>query len=145
MSTSTPGANIISIQGAPAATLTGDDLSLTFNDGALAISSTSPQGTPVLHTVSISDGPTAVLSTGTNILFGGSGTNVLDLTGLYETYTTKLNADGSDTIADTRTGTPDGTDIVHNFQDFQFAEQPGRKIYPPRCERCGGRGRIPTG
>jgi hypothetical protein len=86
-----------------------------------------------------------VLSTGTNILFGGSGTNVLDLTGLYETYTTKLNADGSDTIADTRTGTPDGTDIVHNFQDFQFAEQPGRKIYPPRCERCGGRGRIPTG
>jgi serralysin len=118
----TPGANIVSIQGAPAATLTGDDLSLTFNDGALAISSTSPQGVPVLHTVSISDGPTAVLSTGTNILFGGSGTNVLDLTGLYENYTTKLNADGSDTIADTRTGTPDGTDIVHNFQDFQFAD-----------------------
>ena len=56
----TPGANIISIQGAPAATLTGDDLSLTFNDGALAVSSASPQGVPVLHTVSISDGATAV-------------------------------------------------------------------------------------
>jgi serralysin len=72
--------------------------------------------------VSISEGTTAVLSTGTNILFGGSGTNVLKLTGLYENYTIKLNADGSDTIADKRTGTPDGTDIVHNFQTFQFAD-----------------------
>ena len=29
----TPGTNIVSIQGAPAASLNGDDLSLTFNDG----------------------------------------------------------------------------------------------------------------
>src|SRR6202022_3808899 len=118
----TPGANVVSIHGAPAATLTGDDLSLAFNDGPLAISSTSPQGVPVLHTMSISEGPAAVLSTGTNILFGGSGTNVLKLTGLYENYTITLNADGSDTIADQRAGTPDGTDIVHNFQNFQFAD-----------------------
>jgi hypothetical protein len=118
----TPGANIISVQGAPAATLTGADLSLAFNDGALAVSATSPQGAPVLHTVSIFDGATAVLSTGTNILFGGSGTNVLDLTGLYENYTTTLNGDGSDTIVDTRTGTPDGTDIAHNFQNFHFTD-----------------------
>src|SRR5712664_1141778 len=50
----TPGANVVSIHGAPAATLTGDNLSLVFNDGPLAFSSTSPQGVPVLHTVSIS-------------------------------------------------------------------------------------------
>src|SRR6202022_3970885 len=118
----TPGANVVSIHGAPAATLTGDDLSLAFNDGPLAFSSTSPQGVPVLHTMSISEGPAAVLSTGTNILFGGSGTNVLKLTGLYENYTITLNADGSDTIEDTRPGTPDGTDIVHNFQSFQFSD-----------------------
>jgi Ca2+-binding RTX toxin-like protein len=118
----TPGANVVSIHGAPAATLTGDNLSLVFNDGPLAFSSTSPQGVPVLHTVSISEGTTAVLSTGTNILFGGSGTNVLKLTGLYENYRITLNADGSDTIVDRRTGTPDGTDIVHNFQSFQFAD-----------------------
>jgi hypothetical protein len=118
----TPGANVVSIHGAPAATLTGDNLSLVFNDGPLAFSSTSPQGVPVLHTVSISEGTTAVLSTGTNILFGGSGTNVLNLTGLYENYRITLNADGSDTIVDRRAGTPDGTDIVHNFQSFQFAD-----------------------
>ena len=69
----TPGANIISIQGAPAATLNGDDLSLTFNDGALAVSSTSPQGVPVLHNVTISDGATAVASSGNDIIFGGIG------------------------------------------------------------------------
>ncbi|HSV25968.1 MAG TPA: hypothetical protein VLJ17_23445 [Xanthobacteraceae bacterium] len=118
----TPGANIVSVQGAPAASLTGTDLSLTFDDGALAISPTSPQGVPVLHNVTISEGPAAVLSTGTNSLFGGSGTNVLTLTGLYENYTTQLNPDGSETITDTRAGRPDGTDIAHNFQDFQFAD-----------------------
>jgi hypothetical protein len=118
----TPGANIISIQGAPAATLTGDDLALTFNDGPLAVSSTSPQGVPVLHTVSVSEGTNAVLSTGTNILFGGSGTNVLHLTGLLGQYKFTVNADGSDTIQDLRAGTPDGTDIIHNFQSLQFAD-----------------------
>src|SRR6202158_168840 len=118
----TPGTNIVSIQGAPAATLTGDNLSLAFNDGPLAVSPTSPQGAPVLHTVSISEGTNAVLSTGTNILFGGSGTNVLKLPGLFQNYTITLNADGSDTIVDRRAGTPDGTDIVHNFQTFQFAD-----------------------
>ena len=34
----TPGANVVSIQGAPLATLIGADLSLAFNDGLLAIS-----------------------------------------------------------------------------------------------------------
>src|SRR6202022_4270307 len=131
----TPGTNIVSIQGAPAATLTGANLSLVFNDGPLAFSSTSPQGVPVLHTVSISEGANAVLSTGTNILFGGSGTNVLKLTGLYGDYTITLNADGSNTIADTRPGTPDGTDIVHNFQSFQFAD--GLVLTPAQLTGAG--------
>ena len=64
----TPGTNVISVlasaagtgAGPVSATLVGDDLSLVFNDGPLAISSTSPQGVPVLHTVAITEGPTAV-------------------------------------------------------------------------------------
>ncbi|MGJ4949680.1 hypothetical protein [Bradyrhizobium sp. HKCCYLS20291] len=119
----TPGLNIVSVQGAPAASLNGTDLSLAFNDGQLAISSSSPQGTPVLHNVAIVEGTTAVLSSGTNILFGGSGTNTLNLTGLFENYTIKLNADSSNTLIDTRAGTPDGTDISYNFQDFRFLDQ----------------------
>ena len=66
----TPGAgnNVISIQtsavgtgaGVPTATLNGDDLQLTFNDGPLAFNTTSPEGIPVLHNVTITEGPTAV-------------------------------------------------------------------------------------
>jgi Ca2+-binding RTX toxin-like protein len=74
----TPGANIVSIQGAPAATLTGTALALTFNDGALAISASLPQGAPVLHTVTVSDQTTAVTTSGADIIFGGTGNDTLD-------------------------------------------------------------------
>ncbi len=53
-------ANVISVQGASVATLVGDDLQLTFNDGPLAISPTSPQGVAVLHTVTITEGAAPV-------------------------------------------------------------------------------------
>ena len=136
----TPGTNIISIQGAPAASLNGDDLSLTFNDGALAISSTSPQGVPVLHNVTISDGTAAVASSGADIIFGGSGndvitagggndiinggggTNTAVYSGLVNNYVYTMNADGSVTVADQRAGSPDGTDTDINIQDYQFGD-----------------------
>jgi hypothetical protein len=119
----TPGTNIVSVQGAPAATLVGDDLSLTFNDGALAISATSPQGVPVQHNVTVTDAVSAVLSTGTNFLFGTAGAaNNLTLTGLYENYTLTPNGTTGETIADQRIGTPNGTDIVSNIQNFTFSD-----------------------
>ena len=46
--------------GPVSATLVGDDLSSVFDDGPLAISSTSPQGVPILHDVTITEGATAV-------------------------------------------------------------------------------------
>lgn len=74
----TPDANVVSIQGAPAATLIGTELSLLFNDGALAISSTSPQGVPVQHNVAISDGANAVTSSGADIVFGGTANDIIN-------------------------------------------------------------------
>jgi hypothetical protein len=70
------GTNIISVTttatgtgaGTPTATLTGDDLQLTFNDGPLAFNTTSPEGIPVLHNVTINEGPTAVA--GATFVFG---------------------------------------------------------------------------
>jgi Ca2+-binding RTX toxin-like protein len=136
----TPGANVVSIQGAPAAVLIGADLSLAFNDGALAISSSSPQGVPVQHNVTISDGATAVASSGADIIFGGSandiinggggndilsgggGTNTAVYSGIVSNYSFTLNADGSVTVADLRTGSPDGTDTDINIQDYQFGD-----------------------
>jgi len=83
----TPGANVVSIQGAPAATLTGAELSLAFNDGPLAVSPTSPQGVPVQHNVTISDGPSAVASSGADIIFGGSANDTLNGGGGNDTLT----------------------------------------------------------
>ncbi len=136
----TPGTNIVSVQGAPAASLTGDDLKLTFNDGPLAISPTSPQGVPVLHNVTISDGATAVASSGADFFFGGSandtfnggggndtlngggGTNTAVYSGIVSNYRFTPNADGSITVADLRAGSPDGTDTDINIQDYQFGD-----------------------
>ena len=136
----TPGANVVSIQGAPAATLNGTDLSLTFNDGALAISSASPQGVPLQHNVAISDGATAVASSGNDIIFGGTandtftggaGNDILNggggttnravYSGATNNYSFTLNANGSVTVADLRTGSPDGTDTDISIQNYQFA------------------------
>ncbi|RBP07126.1 hypothetical protein DFR50_12956 [Roseiarcus fermentans] len=68
LKTPTTGAGVISIQStntgtgaaAPTAVLNGDELTLTFNDGAEAISSASPQGVPAQHTVTITESATAV-------------------------------------------------------------------------------------
>jgi Ca2+-binding RTX toxin-like protein len=136
----TPGANVVSIQGAPVATLTGADLSLAFNDGALAISSNSPQGVPIQHNVTISDGASAVASSAADIIFGGSandtinggggndrlygggGTNTAVYSGIVSNYSFTLNTDGSVTVADQRAGSPDGTDTDITIQNYRFGD-----------------------
>ncbi|MBV8400177.1 MAG: hypothetical protein JOZ17_15770 [Acetobacteraceae bacterium] len=73
----TPGTNVVSIvptatgtgAGPVSATLTGDDLKLVFSDGPLAISSTSPEGVPVQHTIAITESPTPATTSGA-IIFG---------------------------------------------------------------------------
>ncbi|MBR0842131.1 VCBS domain-containing protein [Bradyrhizobium liaoningense] len=134
----TPGANVVSIQGAPNATLSGDDLSLTFNDGALAINPNGPQGLAVQHNVAISDGAVAVTSAGADVVFGGSaddvitgggGNDLLDGGGATNTavysgttsdYSFVQNPNGSLTVTDLRSGSPDGTDIDSNIQFYRF-------------------------
>ena len=143
----TPGANVVSIQGAPAATLTGAALSLFFNDGPLAVSSASPQGVQVAHDVTISDGASAVTSSGADIVFGGSaddivnggdgndilsggggsdtldggtGTDTAVYSGTTINYSFTFNPDGSVTVVDLRAGSPDGSDIDINIEDYRF-------------------------
>jgi Ca2+-binding RTX toxin-like protein len=145
----TPGANVVSIQGAPAASLVGNDLSLTFNDGLLAISANSPQGLLVQHDVVISNGAVAVTTAGDDFVFGGSGndlvnglagndllrggggndtlnggagTNTVVYSGKTSDYSFTSNADGSVTIADVRNGSPDGTDTDIGIQSYRFGD-----------------------
>ena len=138
----TPGANIISIQGAPAATLTGTDLSLAFNDGALAVSSSSPEGVPVQHSVTITDGAAAFATSGNDIIFagtgnetisalagndivkvgvgndtidGGAGSDSVILPGLHTAYTlTALSSTSVQVVG------PGGTDTLTNVEKLVF-------------------------
>ena len=142
-------ANVISIQGGQAAALFGSDLALMFNDGALAVSSSSPQGVPVQHNVTISNGLNAVASSGNDIILGGSandtisalagndilsggggndildggtGTNTAVYSSIPSDYGFTLNSDGSVLVADLRDGSPDGTDTDINIQNYQFGD-----------------------
>ncbi|WP_298981845.1 cadherin domain-containing protein [uncultured Roseibium sp.] len=68
---------------------------------------------------------------GNDILEGGSGNDYLDgggdndiavFSGSFADYTISKNDDGSYTVADNRSGSPDGTDTVHNVETFRFAD-----------------------
>ena len=136
----TPGANVVSVQGAPAVNLTGNDLTLTYADGPLAISPTSPQGVPVQHTAMISEGVNAVTTGGTDFVYGGSasdtfnggggndflngggGVNTAVYSGTVANYSFALAANGSITVTDLRAGSPDGTDTDVNIQSYQFGD-----------------------
>jgi hypothetical protein len=116
----TPGTNIISVQAsvlgtlgagatAPTATLVGDDLKLVFNDGALAISSTSPQGVSVHHDVTITEGPTAVA--GATFVFFAPPT----IAGTHATPTASdaaVNPFSGVTVGDLNTGATDALMIT---------------------------------
>jgi Ca2+-binding RTX toxin-like protein len=139
----TPGAQIVSVQGAPGGSLSGallDQLTLAFSDGALAVSALSPTGVAVQHDVTITEGAAAVSTTGADLIFGGSANDVLNggggddylnggggvntaaYTGLISDYQATTNADGGLTLHDLRAGSPDGTDIDVNIQNFQFGD-----------------------
>ncbi|MEP7350093.1 MAG: cadherin domain-containing protein [Sphingorhabdus sp.] len=88
---------------------------------------------------------------GNDILVGGAGNDTID-GGIAETdtavysgnasdYTIVLNADGSFTISDVRSGSPDGIDTVNNVEFFQFADgtvPAGIVNYPPVITSNGG-------
>ena len=59
---------------------------------------------------------------GNDYIDGGSGTDVAVFSGNHADYAISRNSDGSFTIADTRDGSPDGTDRVHNVESFRFAD-----------------------
>jgi VCBS repeat-containing protein len=59
---------------------------------------------------------------GNDILDGVSGTNTAVYSGNSSDYSVLHNANGSWTVADLRTGSPDGTDTLSNIQYLQFSD-----------------------
>lgn len=112
--TPTAGAGVVSVQqsitgtagaGAlsPTATLAGDDLELTFNDGAAGISTTSPQGVPLLHTVTITEGATAVA--GATFVFGSPTVAITSAGGFTNQKTQTINGTVTEPTASQVVGT----------------------------------------
>jgi Ca2+-binding RTX toxin-like protein len=129
-----PSAEIVSIQGAPAATMTGNELDLTFADVL-----TAPLFAPLQHDVAIREGATEVSTIGNDIIFGTTGNDVLTpagsgndtiignggmdtivYSGQNTDYKVVANADGSETVTDLRAGSPDGTDTLIGIAKIQF-------------------------
>ncbi|MES0882123.1 cadherin domain-containing protein [Roseibium sp. SCP14] len=59
---------------------------------------------------------------GSDALHGGSGADTAVFSGNFADYDITQNADGSLTIADTRAGSPDGTDKVYDVESLRFSD-----------------------
>jgi Ca2+-binding RTX toxin-like protein len=59
---------------------------------------------------------------GDDVIDAGADTDTVVYSGNRSDYLVTQNADGSYSIADTRTGSPDGTDTVRNIELFAFAD-----------------------
>jgi VCBS repeat-containing protein len=59
---------------------------------------------------------------GSDVLDGGAGSDSAVYSGLLANYSWRENADGSWTVTDLRTGTPDGIDTLWNIEFLQFAD-----------------------
>ncbi|MGA2868853.1 MAG: hypothetical protein ABSF34_06820, partial [Verrucomicrobiota bacterium] len=107
----TPGANAVSIQtplptgdtGSVSATLIGDNLTLVFDDGALAISPTSPQGVSFLHDVTLTESATPVA--GATIVFDGPTVAITPPTGPTPTASVTISGTATEQVASETVGT----------------------------------------
>jgi hypothetical protein len=59
---------------------------------------------------------------GNDTLDGGTGTDTAVYSGNHTQYQIALSANGSISLLDQRSGSPDGLDIVSNVENFQFAD-----------------------
>jgi serralysin len=59
---------------------------------------------------------------GNDVMDGGAGNDTAIYSGVMSAYSWSQDADGSWTITDLRTGSPDGTDTLRNLEFLQFAD-----------------------
>jgi Ca2+-binding RTX toxin-like protein len=82
-----------------------------------------------------------VASGGNDILDGGVDIDTVVFSGARSDYSVVVNGDGSFTVTDLRSGSPDGTDTVRNVEFFQFTDgtvPAGALDTPPTITSNGG-------
>lgn len=73
---------------------------------------------------------------GNDSLNGGLGNNTAKYSGGVANYLVTQNSDGSWTVTDQRSGSPDGTDTLQNIQTLLFSDGPvAVSATPPVCTR----------
>ncbi len=114
LKTPAANANVVSVQAsiagtegagwaAPVARLAGNDLQLTFNDGLESISSASPQGVPVTHTVTITESGFAVA--GAAFVFAAPAVAIAGSGGLTNQKTVTISGTATEPTASQVVGT----------------------------------------
>ncbi len=71
---------------------------------------------------------------GNDVLNGAAGSDIAVYSGMFANYTVVQNADGSWSIVDLRSGSPDGTDTLWNIEALQFSDSLqtlGGQLQPP--------------
>ncbi len=106
--------NIEALKGsAYADTLTGNDVANTLEGGAGADTLSGGGGDDLL-----------IAGAGDDTLDGGAGTDTARYYGWANDYSVVNNADGSVTVTDLRSGSPDGTDRLTSIEKLIFRPQP---------------------
>jgi serralysin len=133
-----PAADIVSIQGAPTASLAGNVLDLTFADTLLG-----PTYAPLQHNVTVEEAATECSTAGNDIVIGtvgndtftapgagndtvigNGGTDTIVYSGASIDYLVVTNVGGSKTVTDLRAGSPDGKDTLVGIANVLFAVPP---------------------
>lgn len=108
---------LVSIEGvkgsAYADTLTGDDKANTLDGGAGDDTLSGGGGDDIL-----------IGGAGNDTIDGGSGDDTARYFAAKSNYSVVVNADGSTTVTDLRSGSPDGTDKLINVEHIVFASDP---------------------
>ena len=107
--------NFVGVENFTITTGSGNDLLVT-GDGDEVLS-----GGAGNDTLTAGDGNDRVTGgAGNDILDGGAGIDTVVYSGRISDYTVTANGDGSTTVVDNRSGSPNGTDTIRRFENLLF-------------------------
>ncbi len=73
---------------------------------------------------------------GNDVLDGATGSDTAVYTGMFSNYSIVKNSDGSWSVADLRSGSPDGTDKLWNVELLQFSDSLKVRERPDGAASC---------
>jgi Ca2+-binding RTX toxin-like protein len=88
-----------------------------------------PPVTNIINGTSVAD--TLFATSANDVIDGGSGTDTVQFNGASTDFSWTQGSDGSWTVKDLRAGSPEGTDILKNVEQFKFTDKIVVIVTPP--------------